>query len=211
MRLREEIQKLSDNFSSLTHDVVQQVSSPPQISKYTPSLVYNHMKGSILELMAKNMSVVDQEFLLTRWAAGFTHAKAAEPKKEDDSHDDVLKPQLEGEEDVILPADNDTDTLHTASCPSPILSTTEPGGPVPKVATKEVEYHPIFGQLLADIGYKQVYLTSARRLVLAQVWQKQRTLRPERSAGIAKVTYYFILQYFLLYCIKIIVDLFTDL
>ena len=45
--------------------------------------------------------------------------------------------------------------------------------------------HPIFGQMVSDLGYKKVYTTNVRRLSLSPVWEKQRILRPERSAKIA--------------------------
>jgi len=44
--------------------------------------------------------------------------------------------------------------------------------------------HPVFGELVASLGYKQVYLTSVKSLAHAHVWEKQRILRPERAARI---------------------------
>jgi hypothetical protein len=43
----------------------------------------------------------------------------------------------------------------------------------------------LFGDLLVDMGYKKVYLTSVKSLLLAPVWEKQRTLRPKRAELIA--------------------------
>jgi hypothetical protein len=45
--------------------------------------------------------------------------------------------------------------------------------------------HPIFGEKIKDLGYKTVYLTSIASLIPAQVWERQRILRPDRAARIA--------------------------
>lgn len=45
--------------------------------------------------------------------------------------------------------------------------------------------HPIFGRKIVDLGYKTVYLTSISLLARTQVWERQRTLRPDRAARIA--------------------------
>lgn len=45
--------------------------------------------------------------------------------------------------------------------------------------------HPVFGKRIASLGYKNVYLTSVSALTTTQVWERQRTLRPDRAARIA--------------------------
>lgn len=45
--------------------------------------------------------------------------------------------------------------------------------------------HPVFGKKIASLGYKNVYLTSVASLAKTQVWERQRTLRPDRAARIA--------------------------
>lgn len=47
-------------------------------------------------------------------------------------------------------------------------------------------HHPLLGEQVASLGYKTLYLTSVKSLVLTPVWKKQRILRPERAALIAK-------------------------
>lgn len=204
-------EKISAGISSLTHDVFQHVPSS-DASKDATIKVYNRMKGTILELMARNMSKTDQEFLLKQWG----QTKEIE-KKIPDENDMSIK--TEPEIGILSSVPDDTIPHNFPSTSTPILtipdvsemvadsatemkaeeiisemqSKSEPDSSSPIVPTTSLSVatdsttHPIFGQLLADIGYKKVYLTSARRLVLAQVWQKQRTLRPERSAGIALV------------------------
>ena len=47
--------------------------------------------------------------------------------------------------------------------------------------------HPCFGRLLADLGHKRLYLSSARQLVsTVPVWAKQRPCSEERVADIVK-------------------------
>ena len=41
--------------------------------------------------------------------------------------------------------------------------------------------HPVFGTLLHDFGYKQVYATDVNALTSDMpVWERQRSFRPER-------------------------------
>jgi len=47
-------------------------------------------------------------------------------------------------------------------------------------------YHPAFGELLQDLGYKRVYLTNVQALLKTPIWERQRILRPERAQRIAK-------------------------
>jgi hypothetical protein len=53
------------------------------------------------------------------------------------------------------------------------------------VVDDESLIHPIFGKRIASLGYKNVYLTSVASLAKTQVWERQRTLRPDRAARIA--------------------------
>ena len=53
-------------------------------------------------------------------------------------------------------------------------------------ASKSNASHPKLGSLLADLEYKRVYLTSIETLALIPVWERQRTLRPQRSLLIAE-------------------------
>jgi hypothetical protein len=55
----------------------------------------------------------------------------------------------------------------------------------PLVVDDESLIHPIFGKRIASLGYKNVYLTSVASLAKTQVWERQRTLRPDRAARIA--------------------------
>lgn len=47
-------------------------------------------------------------------------------------------------------------------------------------------YHPLLGEKIADLGYKKLFLTNVKSLILTPIWKKQRILRPERAALIAK-------------------------
>lgn len=46
--------------------------------------------------------------------------------------------------------------------------------------------HPIFGELVKDIGYKRIYAISCEKLINIPCWEKQRIFRPERAKIIAK-------------------------
>lgn len=195
-------EKISAGISSLTHDVFQHVPSSDA------GKVYDRMKGSILELMARNMSKTDKDFLLKQWG---------QMNEGNNTLEDTISNKIETEANVIdispsaavdfipqsFPSTTTSTSIPVASemsaasalasapelklCPELSSSEVTEPEPLPDDSTNAVT-HPIFGKMLADVGYKKVYITSARRLVLAQVWQKQRTLRPERSAGIALVS-----------------------
>ena len=46
---------------------------------------------------------------------------------------------------------------------------------------KNTGRHPVLGQLVCDLGYKRLYLTSARALSAIPVWEKQRVYRHDRA------------------------------
>lgn len=46
--------------------------------------------------------------------------------------------------------------------------------------------HPVLGRLIADLGYKRVFLTSIEAVVQAPVWEKRKLLRPVRAIEIAQ-------------------------
>lgn len=46
--------------------------------------------------------------------------------------------------------------------------------------------HPVLGELVADLKYKRVYVTSAEALTKAPVWEKAKTLVPLRTTEIAE-------------------------
>ena len=162
---RDDLQrKLSEGFSSFSEKMVQSSHAGRDSSKK----VFSRVKGSILELMARNMSLSDREFMLVQWGQPSEDLKKQEDGAE--KEEKVKKCDSIGLSAVML--NDSAESIEVVD---------------EKSSVEAVELHPIFGRLLVDVGYKQVYVTSARRLVLAQVWQKQRTLRPERSEGIADV------------------------
>ena len=46
--------------------------------------------------------------------------------------------------------------------------------------------HPVLGRLIADLGYKRVFLTSVEAVAQAPVWEKRKLLRPVRAIEIAE-------------------------
>lgn len=49
------------------------------------------------------------------------------------------------------------------------------------------EFHPVFGQLIADFGYKKVYAADPAKLYAGSpIYKKQRTFRTERASAIAR-------------------------
>jgi len=60
---------------------------------------------------------------------------------------------------------------------------------IPEVKTGSAlskKSHPVFGELVVDLGYKQVYVTSVSSLKGIGVWNLNRAYRQNRAAAIAK-------------------------
>ena len=54
-----------------------------------------------------------------------------------------------------------------------------------EVAAAAAPAHPVFGEMMRDFGYKQVYAVPAATLIGLPVWEKQRAFRKERAEEIA--------------------------
>lgn len=127
-------------------------------------------KGTIFGLMANNMSESDVEKFVRHWG------------KRIDLHQEV-DAKLSSQNKAVLPEKLPAkDDKRTAS--APVIDKA-----MEKIAyaTKKdlVLYHPLLGELVADLGYKRVYLTSVNALARTPVWERQRILRPERASLIA--------------------------
>ncbi|KAG5179718.1 hypothetical protein JKP88DRAFT_261234 [Tribonema minus] len=92
-------------------------------------------------------------------------------------------------------ADVHVHAVVSAAAPAPSAAAAEvPAGVAEEAGTAaaasaqevvKLEPHAIYGELVHDLGYKQIYLTSVERLVRAPIWQRQRILRPERAQAMA--------------------------
>jgi hypothetical protein len=121
---------------------------------------YETTRGSIFNLMAKNMNEKDMKKFLSHWK-GKLEEPVAEPP---------VKPELPKPAQTIAPPSAPASANFDAI-----------------FAKKDVEiYHPLLGDLVVDYGYKKVYSTSVHALARTPVWKKQRILRPERAALIAE-------------------------
>lgn len=115
------------------------------------------LKGTVLQAMAKRMSIKDRTELINSWST---------------------EPAVNINNQVMA-----VDQLHVKGMSKPL--------PVPNLlgaasATDVNLFHPILGERLADLGYKQLYLTNVRSLALAPIWKKQRILRADRAQMIVQ-------------------------
>jgi len=53
-------------------------------------------------------------------------------------------------------------------------------------AVKEEAQDPVLGRMVADLGYKKIYLSSLESLANLPMWEKQRAYREERAKAIAR-------------------------
>jgi hypothetical protein len=130
-------------------------------------------KGTIFELMARNMSDKDVKKFMNHWT----------PHIESDTSNPPIASELSipVQESKGQPTPGKAPTTATQS--GSMFDTAF----IEKLSKKKDAelYHPLFGELLMDVGYKKVYLTSVHSLARTPVWKRQRILRPERAAIIA--------------------------
>lgn len=122
-------------------------------------------KGTIFGLMARNMNEKDVKKFFGHW----NERIGIKPQPVEAS---PAKPAVE-------PA-----SKSPAKTEAPASSAYIPL-PFPEKIEAKMLYHPLLGELLSDVGYKKVYMTSVQALARTPVWKKQRILRPERAALIA--------------------------
>lgn len=119
------------------------------------------LRGSVLEMMARRMTEEEAREMTRYWRIHDGPASKPEAKATPTTQEPVSLPKtVTLEPPPSLARANAFETIHLL--------------------------HPHFGELVADLGYKKVYLTSVRALAHTPVWEKQRILRPERAARIAQ-------------------------
>lgn len=160
------------------------------------------MKGSMLLSMAKGMTAHDAETMARHWGyISPTQIKIEPVIKERPMT--IPRETIVPDRSVLNVFNTPMETvLEETNVPSPVPSflanvpletVTEVHVKLPvdlsKAITNEINVddldHPIFGKKVASLGYKTVYLTSVSSLAKTQVWERQRTLRPDRAARIA--------------------------
>lgn len=168
------------------------------------------MKGSMLLSMAKGMTSQDAEAMARHW--GYTPKMKFEQQRQESppiekhvptitpipdrialdlpglttkntaikevfKHESSAIPTIATEQTVV------SEVVADVKSPESSSEKTIASNEVSKL--KDLNYHPIFGKRVANLGYKSVYLTSVSSLAKTQVWERQRTLRPDRAARIA--------------------------
>lgn len=125
------------------------------------------LKGTIIELMAKRMNEKDIQEFTNHW------------EKRIDEKDIIHKSQPENlVKSQKMPENSISEEQKEEK--QVVLKPLEP-----KVKTEINLFHPLLGERVSDLGYKQVYLSNIRSLMKTPVWKRQRILRPERAALIA--------------------------
>ena len=169
------------------------------------------MKGSMLLSMAKGMTSHDAEAMARHW--GYTPQMKIEQQRPEAPEIAEFIPTITPIPDRIALDLPTRTTKNTADKGIPRLKSAEISTIIPVESTvvdevvvdlktpgklpetsmapcegsklEDLNSHPIFGKKVANLGYKSVYLTSVSSLAKTQVWERQRTLRPDRAARIA--------------------------
>lgn len=137
------------------------------------------VKGTILQRMAERMPQEEAKQLTSYWLDKFPaatgssasligkeKAEAATPQSQTQTQQVQVQMEAQGQ----MPENPSFDAINA-------LESSGKGG--------LMMFHPVLGELLVDLGYKRLYLSSLRALSGAPIWKKQRILRPERSKLIA--------------------------
>lgn len=123
---------------------------------------WNDLKGTLLESIARNLSDQDMQLMATHWF-----------------------PKIHKVHDQITENTNPSNVSQEITLSKSNSKEKEDSKSLSKQKWVEVDLlHPIFGELVVDVGYKKTYLTNIRRLISAPVWEKQRTLRHQRVSEI---------------------------
>mmetsp|Transcript_9810 Transcript_9810/g.16171 ORF Transcript_9810/g.16171 Transcript_9810/m.16171 type:complete len:498 (-) Transcript_9810:1588-3081(-) len=131
------------------------------------------LKGTMIQVMAQRMTEKDMVEMANHWGKKLSSSDALPTTKQD---------TLSTTPDIEEKSENSSAELTIDISGSTLKQLQEDLGSV----SGDVDlYHPILGEQIADLGYKKLYTTNVRSLVLAPVWKKQRILRPERAALIA--------------------------
>lgn len=117
------------------------------------------MTRTVLDTLARRLPQKDREQLAQRWGLSSSTPSNTKPP---------LPP-------VTPPVPTPPPVNPTVSIQPPQLT---------EYKAKEL-MHPLFGELVADLGYKRVYVTNVLALASAPIWEKNRILRPERARKIA--------------------------
>lgn len=128
--------------------------------------VVESTKGTIFELMAKNMNEKDVKKFFGHWSDKLSISNVS-----NNSASPTTSEPAKGSA-VVEEAKKIT---HITFEPLKM----------PASRSEKLLYHPLLGELVTDVGYKRIYMTSVHALARTPVWKKQRILRPERAALIA--------------------------
>ena len=147
------------------------------------------IKGTVLQQLAKRMSAEDAKFLTIQWKSHFSSESpaAALPSTVTTATTAATATTTPPLPSPPFAADTEPSP---ASHPEPVIPLSEAAlTPTIREVIKEVvmknEEHPVFGRLVANVGYKKVYLSSVENLINMSIWNKQRILRGNRAKEIA--------------------------
>jgi hypothetical protein len=100
---------------------------------------------------------------------------------------------------VVVPAEMKTDSVEiiakSKEKPVETNASERKSWVIPDTFKDENLYHPVFGRKILDLGYKMSYLTSVSNLTQAQIWERQRILRPDRAARIVASKVWFMIYF----------------
>lgn len=132
----------------------------------TTTLVESTM-STIYGLMARNMDEKDFKKFFAHWNSRIDDSPVVKSDKIENLKDSKVAQTVQ-------------------SIPNPVVFSGPAMGDFSFTSTQDIVlFHPLLGELVADLGYKRVYVTSVAALARTPVWKKQRILRPERAALIA--------------------------
>ncbi|CAM9517255.1 unnamed protein product, partial [Phaeothamnion confervicola] len=171
-----------------------QAKTAARASASNAALVLQRIKGTVLDAMARALPDSDRTFLAHKWGmVSQAEAQAAAALEAQSAAEAAARSaRTEAEATAALKAKVLADEAVAAAKREAEKEAAEKASALARAQAraeaveKEARSDPVLGQLVHDAGYKRVFCTSVERLIKVPVWEKQRILRPERAAAIAK-------------------------
>jgi hypothetical protein len=163
--------KSKDNFQFNINlkSVQSNINSKYESVKTYSEQTFENIKGSVLEMMATRMSKKDSSLMMKYWIK--------ENNVEKVNHINELDLTQQQSTAISSPPSIQLSASQILSAQLKQTQDKNINSPIHLL-------HPVFGRLVANLSYKQVYLTNVNSLIHAPVWEKQRILRPERALSI---------------------------
>ena len=189
---------------TIQYNVMKRCKSSSSSQRETSFL--GDLKVRVVQSIADSLPAEERERLIMSIGPGYVERKsvgeavAAAMAKEQEFRmewvekiEEAAKERIELEQQLRSTAEKELvqmkETLAKNSKGNELIAEeddTSLGGNQLDIQTQAIDFHPVLGELIADLGYKRVYLTKTQNLSAIPIWEKQRAYRHARAKVIAR-------------------------